>query len=111
MLEILLIVAALGLWQVILDRLGGLPGWVRAAMRAGLLLVVLAQAALYVWVTWVTRSVPVQEIPQVLWQVQTWSDRVHLGSAAVLLLAGLTLLGLSIQRARSRPTQPPEPPS
>lgn len=99
MLEILLLTVALGLWQVALGRLGGLPGWARAATRGGLLLVVLAQAALYTWVTWRTRSVPVPQIGEVLYEIQIWTDRTHIASAVVLGAAGALLLGLSIRRA------------
>ena len=99
MLEILLLTIVLGLWQIVLGRLGGLPAWARSAIRGSLLLVVVAQATLYTWVTWRTRSVPVPEIGEVLFLVQTWTDRTHIGSA--LLLGAVTLLlgVLSVRRA------------
>jgi hypothetical protein len=97
-LEILSLVAALGLWQVIARRRGRLRGGWLAIVRGALLLVVVAQAALYTWVTWRSRSVPIAEIGQVLGEVQLWTDRTHQASAALLALAAVALLVASVRR-------------
>ncbi len=98
MIEVLLVVAALGLWQIIVRRLGRLRGVALGVVRGLLLAVVLVQAGLYTWITWRTRSVPIAEIGDVLHQVQTWTDRAHQASAALLVMAAIVLLVASLRR-------------
>lgn len=105
MLEMLLTATAIGLWQIILRRLGRLPAWALALVRGVVLLVVTAQGGLYAWVTWRGRSVPIAEIGPVLAEIQRTSDLVHQGSAAALAVAALTLLVFSVWRPRA--VEPP----
>lgn len=99
MLEFLLLTVLLGLWLIALDRLGGLPRWARSVIRGELLVVVVLQGALYTWVTLQARDVPVDQIGQTLAQIQLWTDRTHQTSAALVGLAALILIGLSVRRA------------
>ncbi len=83
----------LGLWHALLVRRGAVPSWARSLVRIGLGVVILGQAAFYVWSEATLHDVPLDQVAPRLATWQAASQAVHATSGALLLgTVGLLLV-------------------
>jgi hypothetical protein len=108
--EVLLLVVALGVWHAVLMHLAAVPRWARTGLRIALALAILGETARFFvleTLPWQTRGNNPAHMQEALARAMDTAFWLDSAVAVAIAAAAVGLIGLSVRRGVYGPLLPP----